>query len=208
MKKRIKKRTKSWEKIFVTISIIAIIVIIGIYAYRTIYYYKKTNYTSPDAKLLEIITNQMDVVYSGDGLYKDKDTNNQKVKRDREKELEEINLNVFNSKDDILNDINFDDKINLAEDILGFNNDLNLDIDMNNLANELIDDNFINSKKPKNNNNTNKNKKEKENKNNINKEKKINNQKIENEDNNNSNNKEEDEILDLSKKELDICLFF
>ena len=76
MKKRIKKRTKSWEKIFVTISIIAIIVIIGIYAYRTIYYYKKTNYTSPDAKLLEIITNQMDVVYSGDGLYKDKDTNN------------------------------------------------------------------------------------------------------------------------------------
>ena len=132
---------------------------------------------------------------------KEKDTNNQKVKRDREKELEEINLNVFNSKDDILNDINFDDKINLAEDILGFNNDLNLDIDMNNLANELIDDNFINSKKPKNNNNTNKNKKEKENKNNINKEKKINNQKIENEENNNSNNKEEDEILDLSKKE-------
>jgi kinesin family protein 2/24 len=134
---------------------------------------------------------------------KEKDTNNQKVKRDREKELEEINLNVFNSKDDILNDINFDDKINLAEDILGFNNDLNLDIDMNNLANELIDDNFINSKKPKNNNITNKNKKEKENKNNINKEKKINNQKIENEENNNSNNKEEDEILDLSRKELD-----
>ena len=46
-------------------------------------------------------------------------------------------------------------------------------------------------------------KKEKENKNNINKEKKINNQKIENEENNNSNNKEEDEILDLSRKELD-----
>ena len=127
-----------------------------------------------------------------------KENNNQKIKRDREKELEEINLNVFNSKDDILNDINFDDKINLAEDILGFNNDLNLDIDMNNLANELIDDNFINNKKSKNNNK--KNKKE-----NKNKEKKINdNQKIENEENNNnSNNNEEDEILDLSKKELE-----
>ena len=75
MKKRIKKRTKLWEKIFVITSIIIIVVIIGIYAYRTIYYYKKTNYTSPDAKLLDMITNQMDVVYSGDGLYKNKETN-------------------------------------------------------------------------------------------------------------------------------------
>ena len=120
---------------------------------------------------------------------------NNKIKRDREKELEEINLNVFNSKDDILNDINFDDKINLAEDILGFHNDLKLDIDMNNLADELIDDNFINNKKPKNNNNTsNTNKKD----NNKNKENKNNNQKN---SNNNSNNNEEDEILDLSKKD-------
>lgn len=74
MKKRLKKKTKLWEKIFVITSIIIILVIIGIYAYRTIYYYKKTNYTSPDAKLLDMITNQMDVVYSGDGLYKNKDT--------------------------------------------------------------------------------------------------------------------------------------
>ena len=121
---------------------------------------------------------------------RDYNTNVQKVKRDREKELEEINLNVFNSKDDILNDINFDDKINLAEDILGFNNDLKLDIDMNNLADELIDDNFINNKKPKNNNN---NGNKKDNKNNINK-------KNENENSHKSNN-EEDEILDLSKKD-------
>ena len=120
---------------------------------------------------------------------------NNKIKRDREKELEEINLNVFNSKDDILNDINFDDKINLAEDILGFHNDLKLDIDMNNLADELIDDNFINNKKPKNNNNTsNTNKKD----NNKNKENKNNNQKN---SNNNSNNNEEDEILDITKKD-------
>ena len=86
-----------------------------------------------------------------------KDYNVQKIKRDREKELEEINLNVFNSKDDILNDINFDDKINLAEDILGFHNDLQLNIDMNNLADELVDDNFINNKKNKNNSSNNKN---------------------------------------------------
>jgi len=128
-------------------------------------------------------------------------TNAQKVKRDREKELEEINLNVFNSKDDILNDINFDDKINLAEDILGFHNDLKLNIDMNNLADELIDDNFINNKKNKNNNNVNNNKKNKKgNNNNINvNDKKVNNQK--NENSSNSNNNEDDEILDLSKKD-------
>jgi len=107
----------------------------------------------------------------------------QKIKRDREKELEEINLNEFNSKDDILNDINFDDKINLAEDILGFHNDLN--IDMNNLADELINDNFVNNKKPKNSNNNNKgNKKEYKKQNNT-----------------NNNNNEDDEILDFSKKE-------
>ena len=75
MKKRIKKRKNLWEKIFIIASIVVILIIIGIYAYRTIYYYKKTNYTPPDSKLIDIVTNQMDVVYSGDGLYKDKDTN-------------------------------------------------------------------------------------------------------------------------------------
>jgi kinesin family protein 2/24 len=113
----------------------------------------------------------------------------QKIKRDREKELEEINLNVFNSKDDILNDINFDDKINLAEDILGFHNDLNLNIDMNNLADELINDNFFNNNNNKSNNVS--NKKEY---------KKNRNQKIEDEKNN-MNNNEDDEIWDISKKE-------
>ena len=116
--------------------------------------------------------------------YKKEYNNAQKIKRDREKELEEINLNVFSPKDDILNDINFDDKINLAEDILGFNNDLQLDIDMNNLADELIDDNFINNKKSNPNqkiiNNNKKNSKEKK-----------------------PNNNDENEILDLSKKDSD-----
>ena len=118
----------------------------------------------------------------------------QKIKRDREKELEEINLNVFNSKDDILNDINFDDKINLAEDILGFHNDLNLNIDMNNLADELINDNFTNNKKSNNTNNNKGTKKEYRNKMN---------QKNKNGNNNNMNNNENDEILDLSKKDED-----
>ena len=42
------------------------------------------------------------------------------IDRDREKELEEINLNVFSAKDDILNDINFDERINLEDDLLEF----------------------------------------------------------------------------------------
>lgn len=46
--------------------------------------------------------------------------NPSKIERDREKELEEINMNVFNAKDDILNDINFDDRINLDDDLLDF----------------------------------------------------------------------------------------
>ena len=128
--------------------------------------------------------------------YKKDLTNAQKVKRDREKELEEINLNVFNSKDDILNDINFDDKINLAEDILGFHNDLKLNIDMNNLADELIDDNFINSKKQNNNKKNNKNEKEYKNT----KDKKSNVHKIEKE-NSNSNNNEEEENIRSSENE-------
>ena len=112
----------------------------------------------------------------------DKKDNNKNIKRDREKELEEINLNVFNSKDDILNDINFDDKINLTEDILGFNNDLKLNIDMNNLADELINDNFINKK-----NNINNKKNNKDNNQDQNDEKEM-------------NNNDGDEALDMPKK--------
>ena len=46
--------------------------------------------------------------------------NKQKKEFEREKELEEINMNVFNVKDDILNDINFDERINLDDDLLEF----------------------------------------------------------------------------------------
>ena len=46
--------------------------------------------------------------------------NKQKKEIDREKELEEINMNVFRAKDDILNDINFEERINLEDDLLEF----------------------------------------------------------------------------------------
>ena len=46
--------------------------------------------------------------------------NKQRKELEREKELEDINMNVFNVKDDILNDINFDDRINLDDDLLEF----------------------------------------------------------------------------------------
>ena len=73
--KKVKEKVKAklWEKIFVIESIVIIFAIIGIYAYRTIHYYRKMNYIEPDSKLIDVITNQMNVVYSGDGLYKNDD---------------------------------------------------------------------------------------------------------------------------------------
>ena len=53
--------------------------------------------------------------------------NKQKKDLEREKELEDINMNVFNVKDDILNDINFDDRINLDDDLLEFQKTENKD---------------------------------------------------------------------------------
>ena len=54
--------------------------------------------------------------------HQNKNNNINKLKKeiDREKELEEINMNVFNAKDDILNDINFDERISLEDDLLEF----------------------------------------------------------------------------------------
>ena len=80
-------------------------------------------------------------------------TNKQKKEIDREKELEEINMNVFSAKDDILNDINFDEKINLEDDLLEFkkindtknydisNKNKNIDNNNNNNNNNDISDN-------------------------------------------------------------------
>ena len=64
-----KKKLKKWEKIFIIMSIIIIFIIIGIYAYRLVFYYKKTNIIPENAKLKDVITNQVNIVYSGDGLY-------------------------------------------------------------------------------------------------------------------------------------------
>ena len=55
--------------------------------------------------------------------------NKQRKELEREKELEDINMNVFNVKDDILNDINFDDRINLDDDLLEFQKTENKDKD-------------------------------------------------------------------------------
>ena len=59
---------------------------------------------------------------NNDQKYQNKNNLNNKQKKEleREKELEEINMNVFNAKDDILNDINFDERINLDDDLLEF----------------------------------------------------------------------------------------
>lgn len=70
-----KKKLKKWEKIFIIMSIIIIFIIIGIYAYRLVFYYKKTNIIPENAKLKDVITNQVNIVYSGDGLYKIDDYN-------------------------------------------------------------------------------------------------------------------------------------
>ena len=62
---------------------------------------------------------------------------------DREKELEEINMNVFNAKDDILNDINFDEKINLDDDLLEFKKIENTPKNKNKNENENDNDNIL-----------------------------------------------------------------
>ena len=71
--KKTKTKAKLWEKIFVIASIIAILVLIGKYAYRTVYYYKKLNYIKPESKLIDVLTNDMKIAYFEDGLYKTDD---------------------------------------------------------------------------------------------------------------------------------------
>ena len=85
--------------------------------------------------------------------------NKQKKEIDREKELEEINMNVFNAKDDILNDINFDEGINLEDDLLEFkkienpNNYESSKNNKNDLDIEINDDKLITPEKNLDNNN-------------------------------------------------------
>ena len=80
---KVKKKFKTWEKIFLTVNIIAILAIIGVYIYRLVYYYKLEHSVVNDDKLLAVLLKK-DLVYSKDGLYeqegnyyyKGKDVNN------------------------------------------------------------------------------------------------------------------------------------
>ena len=69
--KKLRKRKKSfalWEKIFVMVSIVAIIVISSIYMYRLVYYYKLEHPKTVDNTLATHIIKK-GTVSSGDGLY-------------------------------------------------------------------------------------------------------------------------------------------
>ena len=71
--KKEKTKLKLWEKIFIITNIVIILLIISIYAYRTVRYYKKLNYVESNPNLLEKITSN--ITYKGDGLYKKDDDN-------------------------------------------------------------------------------------------------------------------------------------
>ena len=77
------------------------------------------------AYILKQMANNVKIKVNNNNEQKHQNKNNninnkQKKELEREKELEEINMNVFNAKDDILNDINFDERINLDDDLLEF----------------------------------------------------------------------------------------
>ena len=67
-KEKNKKKFKLWEKIFISISIIAIIVISSIYLYRLIYYYSLEHPKKEDNTLATHIIKK-GTTSSGDGLY-------------------------------------------------------------------------------------------------------------------------------------------
>ena len=62
---------KKSEKIFIITSIVIIIIIISIYAYRAVHYYSLMNVKNNDPSLYDTITSKYNIAYSGDGLYDD-----------------------------------------------------------------------------------------------------------------------------------------
>lgn len=72
-KKKEKKEYKLWEKIFIYGNISIIGIIIGIYLYRGIYYYKQMNTVSSDGKLLSVLINDNNIEYVSDGMYQEGD---------------------------------------------------------------------------------------------------------------------------------------
>ena len=64
-----KKKLKKWEKWFIVLNIIIIIGLIGLYLGRAIYYYNEFNVIKNDNRLLDVLVNNNNITYSGDGLY-------------------------------------------------------------------------------------------------------------------------------------------
>ena len=76
-KKKDKKRLRKGEKFFILGNILVILIIIGIYAYRTNHYYKIMNIDIfKTTTLFDKVTNIKNVVYTGNGLYKDENSDN------------------------------------------------------------------------------------------------------------------------------------
>ncbi len=67
------KKGKVWERPFVYLSITCIVIIVAIYAYRLFHYHYEFNHIEPAAKFIDIISNKKNIVYHGDGLYKEDD---------------------------------------------------------------------------------------------------------------------------------------
>ncbi len=63
------KKLYLWEKIFIKMNILIIILITFFYAYRTVYYYRKMNVIKDNITLKEKLLKE--VVYQDDGLYED-----------------------------------------------------------------------------------------------------------------------------------------
>ena len=68
-----KKKLNKGEKIFIILNILVIILIIGYYAYRTIYYYNREHNENKDITLKEKITRLENITYQKDGLYVNND---------------------------------------------------------------------------------------------------------------------------------------
>lgn len=74
-KKKEKRPLRLGELIFLFVNILLIFVIVGFYAHRAYYYYKRENVDIFDTtKLIDIVTNVKNLAYNGDGLYQDEET--------------------------------------------------------------------------------------------------------------------------------------
>lgn len=68
-KNKIKRKLKKGEKLFLLINILIIFGIIGIYAYRLVYYYKQTHNVEVNVTLKDKLTAITNLSYQNDGLH-------------------------------------------------------------------------------------------------------------------------------------------